>query len=80
MTSSLVRVEELAGNLGGSTPTIDGADLKDSQSGVETTREVGRSLELVRHRTESGVGKVLLRSRPRVIPSSVSRLPPELRC
>jgi hypothetical protein len=38
VTSSPVLLEELAGNLGGSTRIIDGADLKDSQCGLETTR------------------------------------------
>jgi hypothetical protein len=39
VTSSPVPLEEFAGNLGGSTRiTIDGADLKDSQCGLETTR------------------------------------------
>jgi hypothetical protein len=39
VTSSPVLLEELAGDLGGSTRIIDGADLKDSQGGLETTRE-----------------------------------------
>jgi hypothetical protein len=39
VTSSPVALEEFVGNLGGSTLiTIDGADLKDSQCGLETTR------------------------------------------
>ena len=38
VTPSPVCLEELAGNLGGSACIVDGADLKDSQCGLETTR------------------------------------------